>query len=407
MAANMATEEKLVGLFGNFGTGNFGNDGSLESMVLSLQRAAPRIGLCCICGDTGVVEGAFGLDAIPINLSIRKSGRGRAFALTHKVFSKAFLWVHAIRHLRKLKALIVPGTGILDDFHIGPLGWPYDLFCWFLLARLLGVKVILASIGAGPIRHPLGRFLLKSAARAAHYRSYRDEGSKSYMARIGLDRPADPIFPDLTFNLPVPPSISSGQNPLTIGVGVMAYYGWRKDAGYGCAVYVEYIAKMTAYIEWLLTQGHRVRILIGDDSDSLAAQDIISALRKECSGRLEGTVVFAPAHTLLEIMQQMADVDLAVATRFHNVVCALKMGRPTISVSYAAKNDALLAEVGLGDFCQHIERLDVELLKQQTLRLIAGRTDFERTVRTVCARFEAELLVQERLLAELLYDRHG
>ena len=41
------------------------------------------------------------------------------------------------------------------------------IMTWFLLARLMGVKVVLASVGAGPIPHPLSRLFFKYAARAA------------------------------------------------------------------------------------------------------------------------------------------------------------------------------------------------------------------------------------------------
>jgi polysaccharide pyruvyl transferase WcaK-like protein len=68
----------------------------------------------------------------------------------------------------------------------------------------MGVKVIFASVGAGPIRHPVNRWLLKSAARAAHYRSYRDIVSKRFMQTIGFDVRHDPIYPDIAFRLPAP-----------------------------------------------------------------------------------------------------------------------------------------------------------------------------------------------------------
>ncbi len=33
----------------------------------------------------------------------------------------------------------------------------------------------------------------------------------------------------------------------------------------------------------------------------------------------------------------MIDTDIIVASRFHNVVCALKLSKPTISIGYEAK----------------------------------------------------------------------
>ena len=61
-----------------------------------------------------------------------------------KAAGRATVWLQAVRQLRRLKVLIGPGTGVLDDFSVShPLGWPHDLLSWFLLARLMGVKVVL------------------------------------------------------------------------------------------------------------------------------------------------------------------------------------------------------------------------------------------------------------------------
>jgi polysaccharide pyruvyl transferase WcaK-like protein len=351
------------------------------------------------------VEEAFGLDAVPIYQQPRQSNGGGAARLVAKVVGRATLWLHAMRHLRRLKVLIVPGTGLLDDFAVSPIGWPYDLLIWFLLARLMGVKVVLASIGAGPIRHTVSRWLMKSAARAAHYRSYRDMPSKAFMESIGFDTRNDSVYPDIAFNLPAPPSprrwATLGE-PLTIGVGVMTYHGWRNDHSRGAAIYAAYLEKLTDFVLWLLDRGHVVRILMGEDSDRRAVDDLMGALRRNKPDLAEGAVGFALAHTLDDIMRQMAGVDVVVATRYHNVVCALRMGRPTISIGYAAKNDALLTEMGLADFCQHIEHLDVQRLKEQITRLVSGRAHFERRIGEASTDFERKLREQEARLALLI-----
>jgi polysaccharide pyruvyl transferase WcaK-like protein len=236
------TEPKLIGLFGWFGSGNFGNNGSLESMLLLLRRVAPEERLLCICGHPAKVRKIFRLDAIPICHDLRPSAIGRWAGLVEKLASRARLWVHVIRHLRRLKLLVVPGTGVLDDFAVSPLGWPYDLLSWFLLARLMGVKVVLVSIGAGPIRHPVSRWLMKSAARAAHYRSYRDPVWKAFTESIGFDTRNDPIYPDIAFRLPAPTSTrghDGESRTLIIGVGVMAYRGWRNAGTRGAKICAE------------------------------------------------------------------------------------------------------------------------------------------------------------------------
>ena len=81
---------------------------------------------------------------------------------------------------------------------------------------------------------------------------------------------------------------------------------------------------------------------------------------------------------------------------------ALKLGKPTISVGYAAKNDALLADMGLEKFCQHIERLDVDLLIQQFLALIGDRCRHERRIGETVRLYQQQLSDQEALLASRL-----
>jgi len=96
-----------------------------------------------------------------------------------------------------------------------------------------------------------------------------------------------------------------------------------------------------------------------------------------------------------------------VATRYHNVVCALRVGKPTISIGYAVKNDALLAGMGLADYCQSIERLDLALLETQTTRLIAERAALEARIARAGARFDSSLREQEDRLASLILGEAG
>jgi polysaccharide pyruvyl transferase WcaK-like protein len=404
----MTTAPKLIGLFGMFGTGNIGNDGSLESMVRLLRTVAPQERLLCICGNPAAVEKAFGLEAVPIYHKPERLAESRAVALLQRAAGRATMWLHAARQLRRLKALIIPGMGVLDDFSVSPLGlgWPHDILSWSLLGRLMGVKVIFASIGAGPIRHPVSRWLMKAAARAAHCRSYRDTVSKAFMESIGFDTRNDPIYPDIAFRLPAPASTRApageGQ-PLTIGVGVMAYCGWRNEAERGAQIYAAYLGKITRFVVWLLDRGHVVRVLMGDQADRRAVDDLVRAVRSRRPARAEEAILFTPAQTLHDVMQQIADTDLVVATRYHNVVCALRVGKPTISIGYAEKNDVLLAEMGLAGYCQDIERLDVARLETQTLRLISERPALEGRIRQAGARFQSRLREQEDLLASLIF----
>jgi polysaccharide pyruvyl transferase WcaK-like protein len=392
----------MIGLLGLFGQGNLGNDGSLEAMVGFLRRVRPQADLVCVCSAPDVVERIHGLHTLSINLPRPTNTIFRAIdAVLLKVPSRLHQLIQTIRHVRKLDVLIVPGTGILDDFGEEPLGMPATLFIWCLAARLCRTKFAFVSIGAGPIHHPLSRWLLKAAARMAQYRSYRDLFSKEFMDGIGFDTRGDLLFPDIAFELPLPEKAEQewgGDRSLRVGVGVMTYYGWQCDPVSGAQIHERYIGQISRFVRWLLDRGHNVRLLVGDTGDKPAIERVLKLVANGQLESLRGRVIAEDAQSLQDVMNQIADTDVVVATRFHNVVCALKMARPTISVSYAKKNDVLMAEMGLGEFCQNIEQLDVDLLINQFTKLLSEREKYVKGVNATNAAYRTSLQRQDALL---------
>ncbi|MEF2553701.1 polysaccharide pyruvyl transferase family protein [Aurantimonas sp. A2-1-M11] len=373
-----------IALFGLFGCGNLGNDGSLEAMLGFLREARPDADLVCICANPDLVAYRFQIATLPISWSRHLQGRARRFDRAFlKIPGKLIDLAQTFWFLHDVELVIVPGTGILDDFGERPYGMPFDILRWCLFARLFGARIAFVSIGAGPIRNRASRWLMTSAARLAHYRSYRDELSKIFMERAGFDTSRDLIYPDLAFNLPAPPTREREANRsgrLTIGVGAMSYYGWYGFDRGGEAIYACYIAKLTQFVTYLLDQDHDVRLLIGEMTDQTAIDDIIREASNARPALAGARIVAEPSHSLRELMSQIDQTDAVVATRFHNIVCALKLGKPTLSLGYSRKNDVLMADMGLGAYCQHVERFEVGRLIDQFQDLMAHRNNCERKI---------------------------
>lgn len=387
-----------IGLFGQFGIGNLGNEGSLEAMLRSLRAHAPEAELLCICSDPEFVKRTYGIEAV----RLQTEAPAGASALLNRALlgmpSRIANIAHSLKHAGNLDLLLIPGTGILDDFGASPLGLPYELWRWCHAAKLGGAKVGFVSVGAGPIVHPLSRFFMKSAARTANYRSYRDLPSKTFVNSINMRTPQDPVFPDLAFGLPSPPRPQRTDGPLVVAVGVMAYFGW--GGADGDAVHKTYIRKLSEYVIWLLDAGHRVRFVIGKDKDVDAVADVQRFLTLRAPEKTAHIEPFEPAQNLQDVMRQMASADIAVVTRFHNLVSALHVGTPCVSLGYARKNQALLEEMGLKRFNQEVESFDLEILKRHTEKLIAERAQHAAAIRRKVADYHLELKAQERLLTE-------
>ena len=154
------TVVRRIALFGNFGTGNIGNEGTLSAMLAFVRRACPHAEILCICPEPGVVTVEHGVRAVPI-----RTARGQLSSPWAKLRARAADLALAVRNVRGVDVLIVPGTGILDDFGEPPRGMPLTLAAVTLVARLRGIPVAFVSIGAGHNR--LGPTVVAAATMIA------------------------------------------------------------------------------------------------------------------------------------------------------------------------------------------------------------------------------------------------
>src|SRR6185437_14253849 len=76
-------------------------------------------------------------------------------------------------------------------------------------------------------------------------------------------------------------------------------------------------------------------------------------------------IIAAPVESFTDLIEAMTPAGAIVATRYHNLICALGLAKPTISLSYAAKHDTLMSAMGLSEFCQPAGSLDVDRLIAQ------------------------------------------
>jgi polysaccharide pyruvyl transferase WcaK-like protein len=221
------------------------------------------------------------------------------------------------------------------------------------------------------------------------------------MTRCGVGAPGDDVVPDLVFGWPVermPSPRVADTPPQTVGVGLMAYTGWNLGDSRGRLLYTTYLGQMASFVRWLVRSGYRVRFLIGErHTDAAAVRDLLEHLEPDFLATYAGRLAVPGIDTVADLLREIALTDLVVATRFHNLVFALALSRPVISIGYAAKFEALMHEMGLDNYCQRVETLDVERLKRQLSQLAAS---YGVTARIVAARTAAYRERVERLFDE-------
>lgn len=359
----MTPRPPRLGLFGILGAGNIGNDASMDAVIAHLRQRHPDALLDAMTTDARRLRDTAGIDATPMGWSHPHEERAPLpIAVALKLLGKVMQAIRTARWVRRHDVVIVPGMGVLEaSVPLRPWETPYALFLLSVSGKLFGTRVALPSVGAEPIAKHATRWLLNAAARQASYRSYRDEYSRNSMRARGLDVTRDAVYPDLAFSLP---ALDSGPgDPLTVGIGVMDYRGHNDDDRSGMAgLHAAYVDKLTRFVRRLLDDGRRVRLFVGDTSDRAVVEAVLDDARAYRPDLPSTAVVAEPVSSFADLQRAMAPVGAVVATRYHNVVCALLLAKPVVSVEYAAKNTELMTGAGLADYCLSVRSFDVDQL---------------------------------------------
>ncbi len=364
-----------VGVFGLLGSGNLGNDGSLEAVLGYLGTRHPDAAVDALCGGPDVVTARYRIPATRLHW-YRGEYRtaSRLGAIVGKGLGKLVDVFRTAAWVRRHDVVIVPGMGVLEaTLPLRPWGFPYSLFLLCASGRLFGTRVALVGVGAAPIADRPTRALVRWSARLAAHRSYRDELSRDALRAMGVDTTRDEVHPDLAFALPTPGVSGPAGSPPPVCVGVMDFHGGNDDRARAEEIHRRYLDGTTRFVRALVEDGRTVRLLTGDECDATVVAAILAAVDSPL-------VTAAEPASLADLMKEMAAADIVVATRYHNLICALKVGTPTLALSYAAKSDALMARMGLDAYRHPAREVDADELLKQFRELEERSAEVRRTL---------------------------
>jgi polysaccharide pyruvyl transferase WcaK-like protein len=378
-----------IGFHGRLGSGNLGNDGTFEVVLDALRSRHPDAVFDALVSGPEVVALRYGIPARQLHWLHAETAHRRPPPFV--VRAARIGWgavVDAWRTFRWVRAhdvVVVPGMGSLETtLPVRPWQLPWALFVLGVAGRLTGTRVAYLAVGASAMAAGPTRWLLVTAARLAHYRSFRDGYSRHRMGDLGVGVEDDPVYPDLVFGLPSPRR-SGPTYAGAVGVGVIEL--GQADARSGARD--RYLRLITDFVLHLVDQGRPVALLIGDGDDATVARHVLADVRAS-RPRLPATALcFEPAVTLAELARQVDRVGSVVASRFHNVICGLRAGRPTIALGYADKHRVLMEEVGTPELARSLEDVAVDELVELFADMEARRTEISAGLQRHTARLAA------------------
>lgn len=381
---------RRICFFGHFGSPNFGNEITLQTILYHLGRRFPKAEVLCICTEPEALAASQKIKTVPISRNYIKpwKTRTRLARLFRRVFigmpSELCRWLDAFMTLRRVDVLIIPGTGLLTDAY-GLSGWgPYNLFKWSLIAKVCRCKLLFVSVGAGPLYSTLGKCFVKSALSLADFRSYRDDASMDYLKSIGFPTNSDRVYPDLVFGLPetmLPLDGNKGGGRTVVGLGLMTYAGKYSVARPGDAVYRAYLESLVVFARWLLAHDYDIRLVIGEVTDRIVSEEFKALLKSSLGQYDEERIVDEPALTVEQLLPQIAATDIVVATRFHNVLLALVLNKPVIAISFHHKCASLMSGMGLAEYGHDINHMNAGRLIEQFQDVVKNADKLKPVIR--------------------------
>jgi polysaccharide pyruvyl transferase WcaK-like protein len=406
----VAKRGKKIAFFGHFGWGNFGNESTLQAMLCYLRRLAPNSEFKCICTGPETVATDHKIDAVRSRDIIVKAWtlNNPVSRLTRKLVigipSEFYRWLKGVKTLWRADAMMVPGTGVLTDAYT-MLDWgPYEMLRWSVTAKLCRCKLFFVSVGAGPIYSSIGRFCVKRALSLADFRSYRDESTLRYLNDIGFPAGNDPVYPDLAFSLPrnVMPHGCEPERRRVVGLGLMEYAGKYSVEKPTSAVYSAYLETLVEFVKWLLTRDYSVRLLIGDLVDVPVTREFKSLLKKCLTTHEVERIIDEPVKSVADLLEQLAETDIVVATRFHNVLLSLVLDKPVLGISFHHKCSSLMRQMGMSEFCQDINYLNAGRLIEQFCDLEKNAVRLKPLIKQKTEEFRSALDKQYKLIVNEL-----
>ena len=189
----------------------------------------------------------------------------------------------------------------------------------------------------------------------------------------------------------------------------MEYYGQHRTPQDGERIYRRYIERVADFAAWLIEQGHSVRLLVGDLAyDRRVKGDLLRLLEESGSHFDPARIIDEPLRSCEGLCEQLAKTDMVVATRFHNVLLALMLGKPVIALSYHEKLRSLMAGVGAAEYSVDAEELDVPALIERFRRLSENAEAFTSSIKQWTDEYRRSLDEQyAHMFGDLLGSRSG
>lgn len=321
-----------LGIIGNYGATNAGDDAILEAILKKLKGYEITV----FSANPKETEKRFQVSSAPL------------FPLGIRSFFK-----HGFRRplqaLKKADAVILGGGGLFqDDRLFACFLWAWQLFWVFFYEK----PVFIWATGVGPLKTWIGQKLTRWVYRHTELITVRDVESKNLLVTLGLPESAVKITADPAF-LFFPEARSAERRTHRFMISVRP---WLTHEG-------RLFLAFTDFLLWLKAEKKAEFVFV--PMQTIKESD--GPLLKKLADRVGGALFYPQDFS--DLMRRMSECEFAVGMRYHFLIAALLTATPMIPVSYSPKIEALFRGTPLGDYLIPVADLTSERLKMVLKRM--------------------------------------
>jgi polysaccharide pyruvyl transferase CsaB len=335
MVMNRDSASHNVLIAGYYGFGNTGDETILEAMIHDFRILEPDIYIVVVSGN-------------PLET-----------ANLHQVQSVPWADIQEIIAAMKTCDLVILGGGgifhdywgfdrstILTSNHIG-ISFYSSIA---LLSSILNKRLMLYSVGVGPLLSEEGKTYVRVIAEQASIITVRDKESKEQLEALNISADRIVVTADPSFRLQVPQTWKDTEGIYAKGkflVGV-ALRNW--DVGVQPEYWEANVAKAIDRFLDNYPNTSVIFIPFQDSQEQLLDDQLISTRVQRLLRNSKRTKVILGTSTYFERVTNLVRCDFVLGMRLHSLILAIRSGIPVVGLIYDPKVKNLMSQVGIGKY---------------------------------------------------------
>lgn len=327
-----------IGIVGNYGNDNNGDESILLSIIMQLEQVfnISRENITVFSNNTQQTSEQYGVQSYP--LYYKNKNLYKTFYNTYQSNKK---------YVSQFDLLIIGGGGILMDFYRREAHL-YSTYA--LMAKSEKVPYIVYGCGAGPLDTLTGRLMIRFMCKNAVNVSVRDPESKSLLQKIGVKKDIK-VIGDPAFTL-YNPKASHADQPKEVAVSCVPMYNANYWPFGDVEKYDRYVTGMAKNLDHLI-EHQQVNITFFATKyphDVYVTKDIQKKMKHQSN-----TKVIDENLKPLKLVELVSKYDAVIGTRLHSLIISTCSTTPTIAISYHPKVTNFMKLSGSEDRCVAIE----------------------------------------------------